>query len=154
MTKTREEYYKQKARHNKTKINPENYQSKLSVHEPIGSRKGEDNRLEHHREMAAYHVDKQESGANPEYSADKEAYHRDMAAKLESQKTAPMGALPYSETAANVVDANACKDDDVCECGALFKEHIKKEQFKLKKDIAAISTPSPALGVGTGVAMI
>ena len=160
MIKSREDYYKQKAKHNKTKITPENYQSRLSVHEPVGSRKGEDNRLEHHKEMAAYHADKQESGINPEHSADKEAYHRDMAAKLESQKTAPMGALPYSETPCEpvneaVLGVNDCiKDDAICECGALYKEHLKKEQFKIKKDIAAVSTPSAAPGVGTGVAMI
>lgn len=133
-----------------TKVTPENYQSKLSVIVPMGTKKSEDDkdgRLQHHREMANYHADKQESGGNPEYSADKEAYHRDMAAKLESQKTAPMGALPYSETAAKI------HDDATCECGALYKEHLKKEQFKLKKDIAAISTPGVP-GVSPGVPMI
>ena len=139
---------KQTENQEKDKLTPENYQYKLSVHDPMGTKKGEDERLQHHRDMANYQAEKQEEGVNPKYSADKEAYHRDMAAKLESQKTAPMGALPYSET------AREFKDDDICECGAMHKEHIKKEQFKLKKDIAAISTPAAAPGVGTGVAMI
>ena len=141
---------KESCKKEEDKVTPENYQSKLSVIVPMGTKKNEDSedgRLQHHREMANYHADKQESGGNPEYSADKEAYHRDMAAKLESQKTAPMGALPYSETAVKI------HDDATCECGALYKEHLKKEQFKLKKDIAAVSTPGVP-GVSPGVPMI
>ena len=139
---------KQTENQEEDKLTPENYQYKLSVHDPVGTKKGEDERLQHHRDMANYQAEKQEEGVHPEYSAEKESYHRDMAAKLESQKTAPMGALPYSETAASI------HDDATCECGALYKEHIKKEQFKLKKDIAAISTPAAAPGVGTGITMV